>query len=91
MCPEGTNDKINGPPIEIKCKIDTGAGANIMPIYIFRKLFLIMFDSSVKALKKHDADWTTLTTYGGSKIRQLGIRIIKCFWNNQKWAFSFTL
>ena len=33
MCPEITNGKINGPPIEVKCKTDTGAGANIMSIY----------------------------------------------------------
>ena len=43
-----------------------------MPIYVFRKLCPAMFDSSDKALKKFDADWTTLTAYGGSKIRQLG-------------------
>ena len=37
-CPENTHGKINGPPFEVKCKIDTGEGANIMPIYVFRKL-----------------------------------------------------
>ena len=64
MCPEDTNGKINGPPIGIKFKIDTGAGANMMPIYVFRKLHPAMFNSSGKTLKKLDADWTTLTTYG---------------------------
>ena len=59
MCPEDTNGQINGPPIEVKCKIDTDAGANIMPVYVFRKLCPAMFDSSGKALKKLDADWTT--------------------------------
>ena len=33
MCPEDTNGKISGPPIEVICKIYAGAGANIMPIY----------------------------------------------------------
>ena len=60
-----------------------------MPIYVFRKLCPAMFDSSGKTLKKPDADLTTLTTYGGSKSRQFGVRIIKCFWNNQKWKFPF--
>ena len=32
MCPEDTNSTINGPPIEVKCKIGTGSGANVMPI-----------------------------------------------------------
>ena len=89
MCPEDTSGRINGPPIEVKCKIDTGAGASIMPIYVFRKLCPAMFDSSGKALKKLDADWTTLTAYGGSRIRQFGVEIIKCFWNNLKWKFLF--
>ena len=60
MCPEDTNGKINGPPIEVKCKIDTGAGVNIMPIYVFRKLCPAIFDSS-GILKNFHADWTTLT------------------------------
>ena len=34
MCPEDTNGKINGPPIEVKCKTDTGSGANVIPIYV---------------------------------------------------------
>ena len=89
MCPEDTNGKINGPPFHVKCKIITGAGADIMPLYVFRKLCSAMFDPSGKALKKLDEDWTTLTAYGSSKIRTFGIRIIKCFWNNQKWKFFF--
>ena len=66
MCPEDSNGKIEVPPIEVKCKIDTGAGSNIMPLYVFRKLCPAMFDSSGKALKKLNADWTTLTAYEGS-------------------------
>ena len=56
MCPEYTNGKISEPPIQVKCKIDTGAGSNIMPIYVFRKLCLAMFDSSGKALKEQKLD-----------------------------------
>ena len=82
MCPEDTNGKISEPCIKVKCKIDTGTGANIMPIYVFRKLGPPMFDSSGKGLKKVDAGWTTLTAYETSKIRQFWVRIIN---------FSFTL
>ena len=60
-----------------------------MPIHVFRKLCPAISNSTGKAPKKLDADWTTLTAYGGSKIRQFGVRIIKCFWNNQKWKFFF--
>ena len=55
-----------------------------MSIYVFRMLFPAMFYSSGKALQKLDADWTTLTAYGSSKIRQFFVRINKGFWNNQK-------
>ena len=70
-------------------QIDTGASANIMLIYVFRKLCPAMFDSNGKALKKLDADWTTLTAYGNSKFRQFRVRIIKCCWNNQKRKILF--
>ena len=91
MCPEDTNGKISGPHIEVKCKMDASAGANIMPIYVFRKLCPAMFDSSGKALKKLDADWTTLTAYGGSKIRQFGVRISNASGTTRSGNFSFTL
>ena len=32
MCQKDTNSKISRPPIEVKCKIDTGSGANVMSI-----------------------------------------------------------
>ena len=38
MSPGDTEDKIIGPAIETKCKIDTGAATNVMPICTFRKL-----------------------------------------------------
>ena len=63
MCPEDTNGKSNEPSIELKCKIDTGSGANVMPAYVFKKLCPAMFDSSAKALRKSDTDWTILTAY----------------------------
>ena len=75
--------------IEVKCKIDIGADANIIPMYVFRKLCPAMFDSSGKGVKKLDGDWTTLTAYVGSKTKHFGVGIIKCFWNNQKWKFLF--
>ena len=49
-----------------------------------------MFDSSVKALKKLDAALTTLTAYGGSKITQFGVRIIKCLWNKPEVEISLS-
>ena len=51
MCPEDTNGKIIEPPIGVECKVDTSSGANVMPIYVFRKLCPAIFDFSDKALR----------------------------------------
>ena len=41
MYPEDADGKINGPPIEVKCKIDTGAGANIIPLYVYSEIKIL--------------------------------------------------
>ena len=89
MCPEDTNGKINGPPNEVKCKIRHLCRCTYHAYIHFQEAMSSMFDYSGKALKKPDADWTTIAAYGGSKIRQYRVRIIKCFWNKQKWKFLF--
>ena len=89
MLPQDTEGKTIGAPIDVKCKIDTGAGANVMPVSIFRKLCPDMFDAKGKALEKFNGDWTTLTAYGGGIIKQFGVRMLKCYWNNKKWVILF--
>ena len=56
MLPEDTKDKVIGPAIDVRCKIDTGAGANVMPTSAFRKLHPAMFNSSGKLLKKFNVE-----------------------------------
>ena len=58
-----------------------------MPIYVFRKLCPAMFDSSGKALKKLDADWTTLTAYGGCKI-EVEISLSHCSYYRPNTAWN---
>ena len=60
-----------GPNIEVRCKIDTGAGANVMLLSVFRESCPAMFDSTGKALEKFD--WTTLTAYGDATIEQFWV------------------
>ena len=54
-----------------KCKVDTGAGGNTMPLHAFTKLFPrhINADGSPRGLK---SSMTCLITYNGSKIPQFG-------------------
>ena len=51
MLSEDTEGKVIGPTIDVKCKIDTGASANMMPITTFRKLCPAMCDFSGKPLR----------------------------------------
>ena len=55
----------------LKCKVDTGAGGNVMPLRAFAKLFPrhINADGSPRGLK---SSTTRLTAYNGSKIPQFG-------------------
>ena len=55
----------------LKCKVDTGAGGNVMPLHTFAKLFPrhINADHSPRGLK---SSTTRLTAYNGSKIPQFG-------------------
>ena len=89
LSPEDTEGKIIVPAIETKCKIDTGAAVNVMPISSFKKLCPSMFDAKGNALDEFNKDWTNLIAYGGSIIKWFGKRMIKCKWNYQKWVFSF--
>ena len=54
----------------LKCKVDTGAGGNVMPLHAFAKLFPRCINAgSPRGLK---SSTTHLTAYNGSKIPQLG-------------------
>ena len=55
----------------LKCKVDTGAGGNVMPLRAFTKLFPrhINADGSPRGLK---SSTICLTAYNGSKIPQFG-------------------
>ena len=53
----------------LKCKVNTSAGGNVMPLHTFAKLFprCINADGSPRRLK---SSTTHLTAYNGSKIPQ---------------------
>ena len=57
--------------VTLKCKVNTGAGGNVMPLHAFAKLFprCINIDGSPRGLK---LSTTHLTAYNGSKIPQFG-------------------
>ena len=54
---------------EIPYKIDTSSEGNIMPLYIFKKLFKDMLEEQLKGSIKSNIK---LKTYNGTHITQLG-------------------
>ena len=53
--------------VEILYKINMGSEGNIMPLYIFKKLFINMTEEH---LKRSIKDNTKLKTYNGTHITQ---------------------
>ena len=55
----------------LKCKVDTGAGGNVMPLCAFSKLFprCVTTDGTLTGLRPTR---TCLTAYNGSTIKQYG-------------------
>ena len=55
----------------LKCKVDTGAGGNVMPLRTFAKLFPERFDKDGNPTGLSPSS-TRLTAYNGSPIKQFG-------------------
>ena len=55
--------------IEVPYKINTGSEGNLMPLYIFKKLFRNMLEEQLKSSTK---DNIKLKTYNRTHITQLG-------------------
>ena len=65
--------------LEIPYKIDTGSEGNIMPLYIFRKLFASI---SKDQLKRSVEGNIKLKTYNGMHIMQLGTCVVQIKFKN---------
>ena len=68
---------------EIPYKIDTGSEGNIMPLYIFKKLFKNIPEEQLKGSIKCNIK---LKTYNGTHITQLGTCVITIKFKNSKKA-----
>ena len=76
----GTN---TGPAKQVKCKIDSGAAANVMSLDDYKKVNPSEFDVAGNSLVGFSNDKTTLRAYGGKTIQQYGVRVINCQWDNR--------
>ena len=89
MYPTDTSGKSAGKPIEMKCKLDTGASVNVMPLAAYKLIKPSELDQDNKPIGGFGQDRTTLRGYSGNIIKQYGTRLIKAFWNNKYWAILF--
>ena len=55
----------------LRCKVDTGAGGNVMPLHVFAKLFPKDISTDIQPLCLHPSN-KHLTAYNRSTIPQLG-------------------
>ena len=89
MYPTDTIGKTTGKPIEMKCKLDTGASVNAMPLAAYKLINPSEFDKDNKPIGGFGQDRTTLRGQSGNVIKQYGTRLIKAFWNNKYWRILF--
>ena len=77
--------KNTGPAQQFKCKIDTGAGANVMSLDDYKNVYPSKFDETETAnlLVGFSHDRTTLKAYGRKTVKQYGARALNCQWNNK--------
>ena len=75
---------------EVKCKVDTGAEGNILPISYFRKLYPEKLDATgnpkPNAIQPNEV---ILSAYGGGAITNLGQIDIPCSYNDTKFTGKF--
>ena len=68
--------KNTGPAKQVKCKTDSGAGANVMSLDDYTKVNPSEFDEAGNSLVGFSNDRTTLKAYGGKTIQQYGVRAL---------------
>ena len=76
--------------IPLKCKVDTGAEGNILPVTMYRNMFPENLDShgnpKANALEKSNI---ILTAYGGSNITHFGKVRLPCSYKDLKFTCTF--
>ena len=79
----------NGNTLKVPYKIDTGSDGNLMPLYIFKKMFR---NKSIEELKRSIKGNIKLKTYNGTQIKQLGMSAVTIkFKNLQKQCVVFVV
>ena len=89
MYPTDISGRTPGKPIEMKCKVETGASVNLRPLAAYKLINPSEFDKDNERIGGFGQHRTTLRGYSGNIIKQYGTRLIKAFWNNKYWGILF--
>ena len=76
MYPTDRKGSCSGPVKQVKCNIDCGAMANIMPLNIFKMLNPSEFDKDGNFISGFNRDMNRLSAYCNRPIQQHGVRLI---------------
>ena len=84
MFPTNGMGKVTGKnPTIMKCKPDTGASVNVMPLSTYQYINPSKFDKKGQPISGYGHNRTILKGYNGNPIQHYGIRVILGKWNNQ--------
>ena len=76
----------------VKVKSDGGASVTLKPTSVYRRINPHMLDdNAAPQLEKCDKDWTNLVAYGGSIIKQIGIKPVACKWGKKNFVTNFQI
>ena len=81
--PTSWQGKNTGPTQQFKCKIDSGAAANVMSLHDCKNVNPSEFDEAGNSLVGFSNDKTTLKSYGGKTIQQYAVKALNCQWDNK--------
>ena len=75
---------------KVKAKLAGGASVNLMPTSVYRRINSQVFDNNIAPqLEKFDKDWTNLVAYGGSIIKQIGVKPVGWKWGKKNFVTNF--
>ena len=89
MYPSEDKGKETGRPKDMRSKLDTGAGANIMSLSTYKPVNPSDFDKDGNPTDNFQRASTGLKSFGGRQIQQYGIKTIKCVWDKKLWLLNF--
>ena len=83
MYPTDRKGSCTGTAKQVKCKVDCGAMANIMPLSVFKRLNPSEFDKDGNSIAGFNRDMTRLLAYDNRPIQQHGVGLINFIFNKK--------